>query len=71
VEIADRQQVGLTFGEPSARGGALTLRAVPVATTVIGDPTVAAVIAGFDVTTERRCPAMLDRRPEGQRGAAT
>ena len=31
VEVADRQQVGLTLGQPGARGGALALGAVPVA----------------------------------------
>ena len=45
VEIANRQQVGLALGQPVSRGGALALRAVPVAAGVIGDPDVAAVVA--------------------------
>jgi hypothetical protein len=31
VEVSDRQQVGLTLGQPRACGGALALGAVPVA----------------------------------------
>ena len=31
VEIADREQLGLALGEPILGGGALTLRAMPVA----------------------------------------
>lgn len=35
---------------------------VPVAAGVIGDPPLPAVLAGLDVTAERRGAAMLDRR---------
>jgi hypothetical protein len=31
MEVADRQQVGLAFGQPDAGSGALALRAMPVA----------------------------------------
>ena len=31
VEVSDRQQVGLTLGQPGACGGTLTLGAMPVA----------------------------------------
>jgi hypothetical protein len=47
---------------PGARGRALALGAVPVTTAVIGDPPVAAVFAGLDVTAHRSSAAMLDRR---------
>ena len=62
MEVSDRQQVGLTFGQPRARGGALTLGTVPVAAAVVGDPLMAAVLAGLDMTAQSRRAAMLDRR---------
>jgi hypothetical protein len=62
MEISDRQQVGLTCREPGARGGALALRAVPVAAGVVGDPPVPAVVAGLDVTAQCGGAAVLDRR---------
>ena len=62
VEVSDRQQVGLALGQPGARGGALALGAVPVAAAVVGDPPVAAVLAGLDMTAEGGGAAMLDRR---------
>ena len=62
VEVSDRQQVGLALGQPGARGGALALGAVPVAAAVIGDPLVAAVLAGLDMTAQGGGAAMLDRR---------
>jgi len=62
MEVSHRQQVGLTLGEPGARGRALAPRAVPVPTTVIGDPPVPTVGAGLDVTAHHGGAAMLDRR---------
>ena len=62
VEVSDRQQVGLALGQPRARGGALALGAVPVAAAVVGDPPVAAVLAGLDMTAQGCGAAMLDRR---------
>ena len=62
VEVSDRQQVGLALGQPGARGGALALGAVPVAAAVIGDPPMAAVLAGLDMTAQGGRAAMLDRR---------
>ena len=62
VEVADRQQVGLALGKPCPRRRALALRAVPVAAGVVGDPPLAAVLAGLDVTAQRRGAAVLDRR---------
>ena len=70
VEIADRQQVGLALGEPGSRGGALALGTVPVATRVIGDPEVAAVVAAIDMAAESRRPAVLDRRHDLELGKA-
>jgi hypothetical protein len=37
VEVADREQFGLTLGEPLLGGGALTLGAMPVAAAVVGN----------------------------------
>ena len=62
MEVSDRQQVGLPLGEPCPRGRALALRAVPVAAAVIGDPPLAAVLTGLDVTAEGCGATMLDRR---------
>ena len=62
VEVANRQQVGLARGQPGARGGALALGAVSVATRVVGDPPVPAVFAGLDVTAQRGGAAVLDGR---------
>ena len=62
VEVSDGQQVGLARGQPVARGGGLALGAVPVAAAVIGDPLMAAVLAGLDMTAQSRRAAMLDRR---------
>ena len=61
VEVADRQQVGLPLGKPRPRRRALALRAVPVAEAIVGDAPLATVLAGFDVTAERSCAAVLDR----------
>src|SRR5215467_10514999 len=62
MKILDRQQFGLALGEPPARGGGLTLWAVAVATTVVGDDGVSAglVLAPCNVATERRRAAALD-----------
>src|SRR5215831_2949051 len=63
MKIFDRQQFGLALGEPPAGGGALTLWAVAVATTVVGDGRVSArlVLAPCNVAAERRRAAALDR----------
>jgi len=62
VEVADREQIRLALGEPGARGRALALGAVPVATAVIGDAPVPAVLAGLDMPAQRGSAALLDRR---------
>src|SRR4051794_32376418 len=60
VEIADWQQIGLAGGEPVPRRRALTLRAVTVATGVVRDAAVAAVLAMLDMAAERGRAALLD-----------
>jgi hypothetical protein len=62
VEIRHGQEVGLAVGQPLLGSGGLALRAVPVATGVVGDAQVRAVLAAFDMTAQRRGSAVLDRR---------
>ena len=62
VEVADRQQLCFTLGEPLLCGCALTFWAMPVAAAVIGDHGVRAVLATCDMATERRGTATLDGR---------
>ncbi len=62
VIIGDRQQLGLSLGQPSLRRRALTLGAMPIATTVVGDDFVGAVLAARDMPAEGRRAAALDRR---------
>eukprot|EP01137_Pigoraptor_chileana_P001305 Opistho-2@38753 len=62
VEVADREQIGLSRLEPRARGGALALGAVTVAAAVVGDAPMSAVFACLDMAPKRRGPALLDRR---------
>ncbi|MBB4201131.1 hypothetical protein GGD83_004969 [Rhodoblastus sphagnicola] len=70
VEIGNRQQVGFAVLQPSSSGGGLTLRAVPVATGIVGDARVRAILAALDMTAERRGAAMFDRRHHLQLGEA-
>ena len=70
MEIADRQQVVLTCGQPLARRDSLALRAVPVPAAVIGDAAVAAILASLDVSAECRGAARLDGRHHLQLGQA-
>lgn len=60
MEIRDRQQVDAAIGHPLSARQALTLRAVPVATAVIGDANEATVIASLDMAAERGGAANLD-----------
>jgi hypothetical protein len=60
VEVTDRQQLCLTLGEPLLGGGALTLRAMPITTAVVGNDGVGAVLAARDVAAERCRAAALD-----------
>ena len=59
--IRHRQQLGFAFGQPFPGRGALALRAMPVAATVVGDDGVGAVLAARDMAAERRRAAALDR----------
>jgi len=62
VIIRHRQQVGLALGEPVLGGGALALRAVPVAAGVVGDGGIGAVRAARDMAAEGGRAAALDGR---------
>ena len=61
VAIWHRQELGLTRGEP-IDGRRLAFGTMPVAARVVGDVLVGAVGAAYDVATERRGAAALDRR---------
>jgi hypothetical protein len=54
------QDLGLPGRQPIGAGRSLALRAMPVATGVVGAADEAAIGAGLDVAAERRCPAELD-----------
>jgi len=62
VEIADRQQIGLAGRKPILRRRTLTLWAMAVATRVVGDAAVAAILAPLDMAAEHGRAALLDRR---------
>ena len=61
MEIADRQQIGLAGGEPVLRRRALALGTVAIATGVVGDPAVAAILTALDMAAEGGRTAALDR----------
>ena len=61
VVVADGQQFGLALSEPFLGGGALTVGAMPVAATVVGDDRVGAIFAARNVATERHRAAALNR----------
>lgn len=60
VKIRDRQQVGLTIGQPLRARQTLALGAVPITTAVVGDADHAAAVALLDMSTERRGAASFD-----------
>ena len=62
VEIADRQQIGLAGRKPIHRRRTVTLWAMTVATRVVGDATVAAILATLDMPAKRGRAALFDRR---------
>jgi hypothetical protein len=70
MEIADRQQVGFALGQPGARSGTLAFGTVSVAAAIVGNAPVPAVLAGIDVTAERRRAAGLNRRHDLELGQA-
>jgi hypothetical protein len=61
MEIGDGQQFGAAIGEPLKARQTLALRAVSIATRIVGDASLAAVLASLDVSAERRRTASLDR----------
>jgi hypothetical protein len=61
VEVGNRQQLGLAFGHPLLCRRALALGAVPVATGIVGDDGIGAVLAARDVPAQHRRAAALDR----------
>src|SRR5262244_2302821 len=60
MEVADRQQIGRARGKPILRRRPLALGAMPVATRVVGDPAVAALLTALDMTAEGSRAAVLD-----------
>ena len=49
VEVTDRQELGLTLGQPMPRCGTLALGAVSVAAGVVGDLGMGTILAASDV----------------------
>jgi len=64
VEVRHRQELGLALGQPLARRRTLALRTVPIATGVVCDLRVTAllVLAACNMAAERCRAAVLDRR---------
>jgi hypothetical protein len=62
MEVADRQQISLARGKPVPCRRALTLGTMAVATRVVGDAAVAALLAALDMAAESSRAATLDRR---------
>lgn len=62
MEVFDGQQVFHPRLHPVLRHSALALRAMPIATRVIGDVLMVAVGAGGNMPTERGGPAIFDGR---------
>jgi len=60
MEVRHRQQPGLAVREPLLRGCALALRAMPVATAVVGDDGVRTVLAARHMAAKRRGTTALD-----------
>ena len=60
VEVLDRQQVLHARQHPVLRRSALTLRAVPIATLVVGDVLMITLGAGRDVTAEGSSATVLN-----------
>jgi hypothetical protein len=70
MEVRDRQQFRLPRFEPFLSSRPLTLVAVAIATGVVGDAHVRAILAALDMTAERSRPANLDRRHDAPLGKA-
>jgi L,D-peptidoglycan transpeptidase YkuD (ErfK/YbiS/YcfS/YnhG family) len=61
VEVADREQLGLTVRKPVPRSSGLTLRTMTVAAGIVGDNGMVAVLTTGDMATERCGSTTLDR----------
>src|SRR5262245_30753274 len=61
VEVRNRQEVGLAGGEPALLCGGLALRAVAIATGVIGDARRATAVTRLLMSAERGGAASLNR----------
>jgi hypothetical protein len=70
MEVGDWQQFRLARSEPFLSGLPLTLVAVAIATRVVRDAHVRAILAALDMTAERSRPANLDRRHDASLGKA-
>ena len=57
MEIGNGQQFGAAVREPLEARQTLTLGAVPIATGIVGDADIAAILASLDMTAKRRRPA--------------
>ena len=66
VVVGHGQQLGLAVGKPFPRGRTLALRAMPIATGVVGDVRVRALLAARDMPAESRRAAALDGRHDLQ-----
>jgi hypothetical protein len=62
MKIGDRQQFGLALSEPFCGSRPLTLWAMTVATRVVRDARVRAVLTALDMTAERGSAARLNCR---------
>ena len=69
MEILDRQQFGFTRLQPAGALGVLTLRTVPIPTRVVGDTSMRAVVAFFDMTAEYSGAANLNGTHDAQLAA--
>ena len=66
VEMGDWQQLGLPGCQPTLCRGPLTLWTMAVATGIVGDARVRAVLAALDVPAQRGRAARLDCRHDAE-----
>jgi hypothetical protein len=62
VDIADRQQIGFSGGQPVPRRRGLTLGAMTIAARAVRDAAVAAVLATLDMPERSTCPPSAAER---------
>lgn len=70
MEVSDWQEISFALGEPYPCRRTLTLRAVPVAAGVVGDPPLAAILAGLDMSSQGCRATGLDGRHHLELGEA-